>query len=101
MAASMLAVAARLQKAVADKLQITLPAAAIPKVPAAKKKATAPTKKAVPLAATAQAQTRPPIAVTVNTGVVVDKRGLVDAVSSAFNEVSDQLGRPITMNVAS
>jgi len=40
------------------------------------------------------------VTVVVNTGVVVDKRGMVDAISGAFNEVSTQLGRPIVMNVA-
>jgi phage-related protein len=40
-----------------------------------------------------------PISVTVNTGVIVDKRGLVDAISAAINEVAAQLGRPIKMSI--
>ena len=68
-----------------------------PKQPVAKKppKGKAAPKKAVP-AVTTKAT---PVSVTVNTGAVVDKRGMVDAISAAFNEVSGQLGRPISMNV--
>jgi len=40
------------------------------------------------------------VTVTINTGAIVDKRGMVDTISTAFNEVSGQLGRPISMNVA-
>lgn len=52
--------------------------------------------KEVPTGATGGAVT-----VTINTGVVVDKRAMVDTISTAFNEVSTQLGRPISMSVAS
>lgn len=41
-----------------------------------------------------------PIYMTVNTGAVVDKRGLVDTVAAAVNEVAAQMGRPIKMAVA-
>jgi hypothetical protein len=52
--------------------------------------------KEVPTGATGGAVT-----VTINTGAIVDKRGMVDTISTAFNEVSTQLGRPISMSVAS
>jgi phage-related protein len=71
-----------------------------PKVPAVevKKGATTPAKavkgKAVPVTTTTGNVT-----VTVNTGAIVDKRGMVDTISTAFNEVSTALGRPISMNV--
>jgi len=56
--------------------------------------------KAVPPQKAMPPITAAPVTVTVNTGAVVDKRGMVDAISSAFNEVSTALGRPISMNVA-
>jgi phage-related protein len=107
MESQMLAVIASL----AAKIKKTLAAATgpifsiiTPTLPAVKppaKKTTTPVKKAAPKKAVAASVSAASvlIPVTVNTGVVVDKRGLVDTISSAFNEVSEQLGRPITMNV--
>lgn len=40
-----------------------------------------------------------PIYMTVNTGVIVDRRGLVDTVATAVNEVAGQLGRPVKMSI--
>lgn len=71
------------------------PVQPVKKAAPVKKGAKPPAKKAVPAVTTKTT----PVTVTVNTGVVVDKRGMVDAISSAFNEVSGALGRPISMNV--
>jgi sugar-specific transcriptional regulator TrmB len=92
--ASILSVIASLNKTISGALKV-----AAPKVPAVevKKGATTtakPGKKAVPVTTTTG-----PVTVTVNTGTIVDKRGMVDTISSAFNEVSSALGRPISMNV--
>jgi hypothetical protein len=97
--------AAKIQQALAAAMSpVYVPP--VPKLPVVKKPTKTPAKKPAPTVkkpvyatkAVAAASVAP-VAVTVNTGVVVDKRGLVSAISSAFNEVSAQLGRPITMNV--
>lgn len=67
-----------------------------PKAPAKSAGGKASPQKAVPAGPPVTAGA---VTVTVNTGVVVDKRGMVDTISAAFNEVSTALGRPISMNV--